>query len=234
MKYDSKISGKNVVYVFLHGWGVDRKIYNNIINNIKHKIDYINIDLYGFGESSDPKNYFDVYEYAYQIFLLLKKLNINNIVLVGHSFGGRLSIILSSVFDVCIKKLFLTSSAGLTRFSLIKNVKILKYKLVKKLVGCGVLKSIVLSKYGSDDYKKCDQLLRLVLVKSVNQDLSYLLKYINVSTMLVWDKRDKVTPYWICKKLDSGIQNSTIVCYITGGHFTAFVNFYKFSNLILF
>lgn len=233
MKYDLKYNNKKGhVIVFLHGWGLNRKVYNKIISCLYDDVNYLNIDLFGFGESNNPKEYFDVYEYAYQIFLLLKKLSITKIILVGHSFGGRLAIILSSVYRLEIKALVLTSSAGLNRFSLIRWFKVNKYKFYKKLVGLKLLNKSALNKFGSRDYVDCNDILRGVFVRVVNEDLSYLLSNINIKTYLVWDKKDRDTPYWICSNLNRCINNSRVVLYDYGGHFVAFENFRKFANLL--
>ena len=85
--------------VLLHGWGLDKKAFSKIVNLINPKQSVLTLDFAGFGESDEPKDYYDTYEYTYHIFLFLKKINISEVVLVGHSFGGRVSIILSSIFN---------------------------------------------------------------------------------------------------------------------------------------
>ena len=221
----------DITIVFLHGWGLSGKSFNKIISNIEN-VSMLQVDLPGFGKSDNPKEYFDTYEYSYQIFLLLKRLGINKIVFVGHSFGGRLSILLSSVFGLDIVGCVLTSSAGLNRFGLVKWIKIKKYKLIKKMVDKKILNSKMLQSYGSVDYKNANSVLQKVLVRVVNQDLKNYTKLINVRTLLVWDKKDEVTPYWICRKMHRNICNSKIVVLNKGGHFVAFYNAVKFSNLL--
>ena len=99
MNYEFVNNNTELTVLFLHGWGLSGKSFDAIINRMK-QVSYIKVDLFGFGNSEEPKSYFDVYEYAYQIFLLLRKNNVNKVVIVGHSFGGRLAIILSSIFDI--------------------------------------------------------------------------------------------------------------------------------------
>ena len=68
--------------------------------------------------------------------------------------------------------------------------------------------------------------------KIVNQDLKYLLKDIKCETFLVWDKRDKETPFWMCKCFNKYILLSNILIYQNGRHFTFQKNVYKFANFI--
>lgn len=220
------------VYVFLHGWGMNKKSFDNIKNKIVDN-SVLTVDLYGFGESDKPKDYFDVYEYAYQIFLLLKNLNINSVILVGHSFGGRLAIILSGVFCIDIDRCYLCASAGVKCVTYIEKIKIIKFKIYKKLVYLNLINKNVLKNFGSTDYKNADGVMKSVFVKVVNQDLLYLAKFISCKTIIVWDKKDKETPYSICKKLHSEIKKSEVVLFNNGGHFAIYVNFNKFYRLII-
>lgn len=230
--YEYNNTGSKITILFLHGWGLSGNSFDKIISNL-NSVSYIKLDLCGFGNSDMPKDYFDVYEYAYQIFLLLKKIRVKSVMIVGHSFGGRLAIILSSVFKINIKNLVLTSSAGLIKFDLNKYMKIMVFKLVKILVDFKILPVKILNHFGSRDYKNARGVMQKIFTRTVNQDLSFLLHKINVSTYLVWDKKDKDTPYWICRKLHKCINNSNLIFYNNGGHFVAFCNISKFSNLLI-
>jgi len=234
MKYDYYKTNSDETLIFLHGWGLTGNHFNKIINKLGGKKSYIKIDFYGFGQSEMPKDYFDTYEYAYHIFLLLKKLNVSNkIILVGHSFGGRVAIILGGLFNLNIGSLVLTSSAGINKFSFKNFIKIKMYKCLKLLNKIKLLPAMFLSKFGSDDYKNCNEILRKVFVKVVRQDLRYMLNRINVTVYLFWDKKDKTTPYYICKKIICCVKQYKIILTKNGGHFACFYNINKFSELLL-
>lgn len=229
----NRVSDSDTCVVFLHGWGMEGKCFDVFRNRLKDIANTLTLDFFGFGKSSNPIKYFDTYEYAYHTYILLRKLGINKVVLVGHSFGGRIALLLSSIFDIEIKEQILTSSAGINTFNLFKEIKILRYKICKKLVACGVLNNKVLKKFGSDDYRNCSDVLRAVFVKVVGQDLKKHLKLNDTKTKLVWDKNDNITPYKICKILNKKLINSTIEIYKTGKHFAFLHNENKFSNLLL-
>jgi pimeloyl-ACP methyl ester carboxylesterase len=147
--------------VFLHGWGMNKDAFNNVISLFDNDQLILKLDFFSFGNSDDVEDYFDTYEYAYHVFLLLKKLNLDEVYLVGHSFGGRISIILSSVFDVNICGCMLTSSAGLNRFDIKKSIKIISYKIAKFLCRKKILPCKILRRFGSNDYKN----LKVVFTK---------------------------------------------------------------------
>ncbi len=222
---------KEYTYVFLHGWGVNKNAFDMVVQSMNNHHAKLILDFLGFGKSGMPREYYDTYEYAYQVFLLLIKLDIKNVVLIGHSFGGRVSIILSSIFGIKIKCLVLTSSAGLNKFEIKKQLKIMFYKIKKYLVRLHVLPACILKNSGSADYRKLCDTMRSVFVRVVNQDLGYLCHLIQSKTILVWDKKDAETGFWIAKKLNSLIRHSRIyLC--SGGHFCYLYNYYRFAIIL--
>ena len=164
INYEFVNNNSKSTVLFLHGWGLSGKSFDSVINRLNN-VSYIKLDLFGFGNTEEPKDYFDTYEYAYQIFLLLKKINVDNIVIVGHSFGGRIAIILSSIFDVKVNSIILTSTAGLNRFNIISYLKIKLYKILKKLVLLKILNKNILNKFGSKDYRNASYNMQKILTK---------------------------------------------------------------------
>lgn len=230
---DYEVIGKKEPAVLLmHGWGMDKKSFEKLVPLIKNNQKILSLDFFGFGKSSDPRDYFDTYEYAFYTFLLIKKLNIKNVILVGHSFGGRIAILLSSIFKINVSSLILTSSAGINKFSIIKKLKIFRYKFLKSLAKYKIVNRKYLEKFGSGDYKKANLNLKKVFVRVVNQDLKYLLYKIDSPCALVWDRKDKETPYSICKILNKKIKDSKILKYSNGGHFAFLYNINKFADVI--
>ena len=83
--------GKDVV--LLHGWGQNIEMMDPIGKGLSKDFHITIIDLPGFGKSSEPPYGYTVYDYYEVLCEFLDKLKIKNPILVGHSFGGRLSII---------------------------------------------------------------------------------------------------------------------------------------------
>ncbi len=215
------ISGSGKPIVFLHGWGGNHKNFLYFQQRLCKKYKVINFDLPGFGESGIPIEGMGIYEYAEIVYLFLRENNLKNITLVGHSFGGRIAIILASMFDLDVQKLVLIDAAGLKpRYNLLTQLRILNYKTVKGLVHAKILPASVLDKYGSEDYRELNPQMKKIFVKVVNQHLDYLLPDIACETLIVWGKKDKSTPYHMAKKLQKGIKNAGLVVYKDAGHFS--------------
>ena len=89
-----KKNGKAIV--FLHGWGQNIEMMEPIANPFIKSHRLIILDLPGFGKSEEPKSVWSLEDYVEMIHSLLDSLDIKKPSLIGHSFGGKLSIIYAS------------------------------------------------------------------------------------------------------------------------------------------
>ncbi len=210
--------GKDAV-VLLHGWGGSSFSMLGLGNDLCAKYKVIIPDLWGFGKSEDPPHTFDVFDYALCVVKVIKQLNLKQVHIIGHSFGGRLGIIIASLYPQYLKKLVLIDSAGLkSKFSIIKYLKIKRYKHIKKQVLLGKKDKKCLSRFGSKDFLSLNNTLKEVFVRVVNQHLNNLLKDITAKTLILWGKKDKDTPLYMAKVLHKNIKSSKLKL-LNGGHF---------------
>ena len=94
--------------VFLHGWGQNIAMMEPIANPFADTHRLIILDLPGFGASDEPDYAWTIFDYAKMLDTLLKSLQIENPTLIGHSFGGKISIAFASCYPVA--KLVLLAS----------------------------------------------------------------------------------------------------------------------------
>ncbi|MBD5132213.1 MAG: alpha/beta hydrolase [Clostridiales bacterium] len=193
--------------VFLHGWGGDINSFRGSYNAAcEWGVNCLNVAIPPVVPES-----FGVYDYAALITSLLEKLGIRNPIIVGHSFGGRLAIILAA--QGRCKRVMLVDSAGVKpRFSLKKRIRIARYKRAKK-------RGKTLDGYGSIDYNNLDESMRRVFVRIVNTHLDRLLKNITCRTFIFWGKDDRDTPPYMAKRLHKKIKNSELY-FADGGHYS--------------
>ena len=109
--------GKDVL-IFIHGYGVSRKTWYDMIPYMEDSFDIHLVDLMGFGDSPAPVNWsYTIQAQAEAVLRYLINNNLNNIYVVGHSYGGGVSILLSHLLKVqqqkiSINKLVLISPAA--------------------------------------------------------------------------------------------------------------------------
>jgi len=230
-EYLKSKSNKNCI-VFLHGFGGNLNNFSyfaKIFNNFGYST--LNINLTDFGFKTLPK-FFNIYDYANVVYKLIKALKIENFSLIGHSFGGRIALILAGQYK-CVNKLILVDSAGLKpKFSLKTKTKILKYKVYKRLANKNIINKEKLKKFGSTDYKTLNFNLKVVFKNVINEDLSYLLTKIKNNTLIIFGKNDKDTPIYMAKKLHKNIKNSKLVIFQNAAHYSYLNESQKFINIV--
>lgn len=219
LKYRIDGQGDKVV-VFLHGWGGNIDSFVSIASKLQSSCTCIRVE-WDTKESVGMGKPHSIFCYASELYCLLEALNYKNVYLVGHSFGGRVGILLSSLFDIKVEGLVLIDSAGLRYHkSLKKWYALKKYAFLKKLVKRGLLKQEVLTKYGSSDYKVLTPFEKVGFNKVVSCYLDEYLGRITCPTLAIWGDKDKDTPLYFAKRLKRKIADCDMVVYLGCGHFS--------------
>lgn len=226
--------GEGTLVLFLHGWGCNKEIFNREVELLKGKYRVVAMDFPGFGESTEPKNSFCVDDYVEIVdeFInyILKNVEKKEVILVGHSYGGRVIIKLNAKEDkkYIILKNILIDAAGIKELlSIEKKLKQNMYKIGKIIYGLPFAKKIFgksLEEYkashGSEDYRKANPIMRETLVKSVNEDLTPILNKVKVPTLLIWGENDKATPLSDAKLMEKEMEDAGLVVLKNCGHFS--------------
>lgn len=231
--------GQGSVVLLLHGWGGSIQTMMPIANMLKDKCRVIVMDLPGFGESDNPVEPWNSYDYAACVNRFIELNKLDSIILFGHSHGGRISIILSSMYDY-VKKLILIDSAGIIpKRKLNYYIKVYSFKILKSayllFVG-GNSKEQKLEKfykkYGSTDYKSSDGIMRQTMVKVIHDNLIDLLPDIKSPTLLIWGENDEDTPVYMGKIMEERIKDSGLIIFKNAGHYSYVDNYEQFKAVI--
>lgn len=201
---------KKDTVIYLHGWGQNIQMMKPLGDAREKMNDVIIIDLPGHGESEEPKYPWTVDDYADFLKEFCDKLKIKNPILVGHSFGGKISLLYASKYSV--KKLVLFGSPfrkEIQKLSL--KTKILK--TAKKIPGLNKLEGFAKKHIGSTDYKNASSIMREILVKTVNYDITENVKNIKCPTLIVWGDMDEAVSIDDAYLLESLISDSGVVVY---------------------
>lgn len=199
--------------MLLHGWGGNMTSFLSLEQHLSKYARVLNLDFLGFGDSPRLTRPVDVPDYADGVLELIEKYSMRDVVLVGHSFGGRVAMYIAEHYPEMVSGLVLIDAAGIfPRFSIKKFVKIRLHRFLKRL-GLKGLK-------GSPDYRALDDIGRATFNNVISFDLESNLSDISCPALLIWGKDDRDTPLYMAKKLNKKIKNSELIVFNDVGHFS--------------
>ena len=105
-------SGEGTAIVLLHGFLENKKMWKEYIDLFSTKYRVIAIDLLGHGESDALGYVHSMEENANVVQEVLKYLEIEKAIIVGHSMGGYVGLAFAELFPKNINKLVLLNSTS--------------------------------------------------------------------------------------------------------------------------
>ena len=210
INYEYYFNKSKTSLVFLHGWGQNIKMMESLAKPFYKKYNVLLIDLPGFGLSREPKEVWSIYDYADMLEEIFKELKIKNPILIGHSFGGKISL----AYGIKYKPLKLVLLASPYKKNIKKpTLKMKIYKTVKKIPVLNKFEKFVKNHVGSTDYKNASEMMKKILVNHVNLDLTDEVSKIKCPTLLIWGTLDSAVPIEDAYVLEKLITNSGLVKY---------------------
>ena len=157
---------------------------------------------------------------------------------MGHSFGGRVSLLYSSRNETA--RVVLVDAAGIKpKRSWKYYYKVYTYKCAKWLCNTLLPKAKaeeVLNKFrknsGSSDYNNASPMMRRILSKVVNEDLKHVMPLIKAPTLLFWGDLDTATPLADAKYMEKHIKDAGLVVAHGTGHFSFLENPGLFASVM--
>jgi pimeloyl-ACP methyl ester carboxylesterase len=78
--------------VFVHGWSADRTYWRNQLGHFAARHQVVAIDLAGHGESGRGRTAYTIPAFGDDVAAVVEKLGFDDIVLIGHSMGGDVTV----------------------------------------------------------------------------------------------------------------------------------------------
>lgn len=215
--------------LMLHGWGTNLKLMQPLGERLAALGYSVYIpDLPGFGASAPPLVAWMVPDYANFVVAYLDAHKLDRVFLFGHSFGGRIGLVLGAEHADRLIKIALADAAGvLTQKSGAASVRLTAYKAIReglyKVGAKGLadnLRQRYNARYGSADFNAASGIMRETFVKVVNQDLRPYAARVKPSTLLFWGDKDEDTPLWQGQELEKLIPDAGLIVYEGAGHYS--------------
>lgn len=201
--------------IWLHGWGRNHNALLQLSNLFATDAENFLLDLPGFGQSDVPSEVWGSKEYSSAVIDWLQTLPSKKTYVVGHSFGGRIAIQMANSLNANLAGIILIAGAGLRRnrsyFFILKALILKTISKVLRYLDQNFnlnLKEKFSKHFGSRDYKAISGIMRNILVKTINEDLSDIASNITIPTLLIYGSNDNETPVEFGQRYHSLIKGS--------------------------
>ncbi len=231
--------------LFLHGWRSSKDVWRGVVLRIKDSsftkvladkkgLRIYALDFPGFGGSQMPPRAMTVGDYANMVAEFIKKLDLKNVIIVGHSFGGRVGIKLAAVHPELTGKLVLVDSAGFAMEGTKKSLMGAAAKIVKPFFKAKFMQPFrrkIYKQIGAEDYLATPELQK-TFVNVVGEDLTEDMKKIKCLTLIINGENDQDTTVEFGKRMQSLIPKSRFQIIPNAGHFSFIDQPEEFISLI--
>ncbi len=232
------VAGEGYPIILMHGWGCNHTTVQSVETALSPHFKVYNLDFPGFGGSSVPPAVWGVEEYTRLVEEFAREEGIESPILIGHSFGGRVSILFASRNKT--HKVVLVDAAGVKpRRSLKYYLKVYSFKLWKKalplLIGKAQAEKRIEErrrKAGSADYNALSGRMRDIMVKVVNEDLKAVMPRIACPVLLMWGKNDTATPLRDARTMERLIPDAGLVAFDDAGHYSFLDKPFEFRTVL--
>lgn len=241
LKIYYEAAGEGPAVVLLHGWGADASSLRAVLKLARESLPAraVALDFPGFGYSDPPGEPWDVGQYEIFLEEFTKALGLEKVILIAHSFGGRVAIQFAVRCPERIDRLVLVDSAGIRPartpgwYLRVGQAKVLKF-FSRRLPGVARTLQIdrLAARQGSEDYRRAGE-MRATFVRVVNEDLRAWLPKIHCPTLLIWGEQDKETPLADARLMHAAIPGARLAVIPGAGHFCFADHFAEFSRVLV-
>ena len=193
--------------LILHGWGSNKEIMKQAFGKELKEYKHIYLDMPGFGASSND-TILTTKDYSEVVKLFLESLNIEPLVVMGHSFGGKVATLLNRPY------LVLLSSAGIvTQKPWSVKLKIATFKFLKPL-GMKKIREL----FVAPDAQGMSHEMYETFKNVVDEDFEVEFAKSKSEALCFWGIDDTATPLYTGEKISKLIKNAKLYP-LEGDHF---------------
>jgi pimeloyl-ACP methyl ester carboxylesterase len=222
------IVGEGNPVVALHGWGGSVQSFWPVAERLAPEGFQVHLlDMPGFGQSDLPPETWGVLDYMRFVTAYLDDCRIERCHVLGHSFGGRIGLVLAAEQPQRVNRMVLANSAGLrSPLGLAQQTRNALARVVR-----GSLETLHLDgwrtrlqdmynrRYASADYLTAGP-LRDTFLRVIEEDLTPYAQRVQAPTILIWGDQDNDTPLWQGRRLEQLIPDAALIVFNGAGHFS--------------
>ncbi len=209
-------SGQVPRVLALHGWGRDRTDFDAVLAGW----DAVALDLPGFGVSPAPPEAWTPRDYAERTVAPILAGLPEPVIVVGHSFGGRVAVHAAVAAPEQVAGLVLVGVPLLRHRAPGKSPR--SYRMVRALHRLGLVSDDRMEaarrRHGSPDYRAASPLMRQVLVHAVNETYEEPLAQVGCPSELLWGEDDREVPVAVAEAAHRLMPLARLTVVVGAGH----------------
>lgn len=213
--------------IILHGWGLSAARFKPLAGVFK-KVGYSVFapDFPGFGTSLMPTRPFTLSDYVDFLQEYIQKKKLDHFVLIGHSFGGRVTLKYCMEKRPGLRGIILTGTPGVTPIAkrrLLFFIMLAKIgKFFFSVWPMNLIQEKIRNWYyylvGAREFYRAEGVMRETFKRVVQEELLTAMASVSVPCLLVWGALDQITPVWIAHKMQEEMQNSQLIIIADRDH----------------
>lgn len=237
--------GEGNPVLLIHGFGASSYSWRHIIAPLAQKYRVITIDLKGFGESPKPRDdLYSVYEQARLVRNFILENDLQNVRIIGHSYGGGVALVTSIYLAASHPNLqnslvlidsiaypqdlpdfvevLATPVLGPLLIYTISNTIQVKSLLKKVYFNDALIPQSTIDHYAGNLDKPNAKYATLTTARQMLpidlQQFSNNYSSLTIPTLIIWSKDDEIVPLEIGERLHADLPNSRMVVIKDVGH----------------
>lgn len=225
--------------IILHGWGLSGNTYAKLIKLFKKEgCPVFAPDLPGFGSEPLQKPSMKLDDYVTFVHDFISKHKMQKVILIGHSFGGRVAIKYVWEYPHDVSKLILTGVPIIRKKSLIKQIAYASAVLGGKVFSFfpkkpkEFFRKTLYFAIGEWGYYKSGP-LKQVFKNIIGEDLVCYIQKIKTPTLLIWGKDDCIVPAKTIEKIKNYIPHAKVIIVSKTEHKFPYENAAVFFEKVL-
>ncbi len=222
-------SDRNII--LLHGLGGYAERWISLIPHLSKKYHIFAPDLIGYGQSDKPSVDYTLEFFTKFVFDFIEALGIKKTFMIGTSLGGQIAVECTATQGPIIEKTVLISPAGIMRKStptldaytmaaLYPNQESVKNAYQMMIGPDKQVSDISIERFITNMSRPNAKMVFLSTLLGLKNapDIFEKLERINVPTMIIWGKEDKLIPFEYSKQFVSSIKNCQFMPMEGCGH----------------